>query len=162
MKDLIEQACTAAQIPQVNIGEVKGLVAGDFAWEKYQVRINPQLKGQDLIETVIHEVAHAADYKRNGHRKNARGQFASHDTLFRNIMREIAEVMGTTVTCSTTHDLKLKPARKMRQWKYQCGCPKGIIVSTIMHNRIQKRNEGRKCLTCSTGFRSHNLIGQVL
>ena len=167
LNTLVQKACTAAKIPQLRVGVVKGLVAGDFSWKNYQVRINPQLEGQELIETVIHEVAHAVDYKRHGHRKNARGNYISHDTLFRNIMREIANVMGETVTCATTHDLELKPARKMRQWKYNCGCvledgsPKGIVVSTVIHNRIQKKGQTRGCRTCGSWFKKDNFIKEV-
>jgi predicted SprT family Zn-dependent metalloprotease len=170
-RTMFAQVCDAANSISRNQIEVsvsfdlKGQVAGDFAWEQKHVRINAFVVSNypdKLQELMIHEVAHAVDYVQNGHRKNSRGQYIGHDSKFRGYMRDIASELGATVSTKTTHDMNLPSARKMRKWKYQCGCADNIVISTVMHNRIQKKGQTRGCHTCGEWFNKTKFVEEVI
>ena len=164
-RTIFADVCKAAQLQDISVSfDLKGKVAGDFAWAEKHVRINAFVVSNypdKLQELMIHEVAHAVDYVQNGHRKNSRGQYISHDAKFRGYMRDIAMQLGVVVDTTTTHQMNLPSARRMRKWEYECGCPNNIVVSTVMHNRMQKKNERRKCLSCHKSIHKATFLKEI-
>ena len=134
------------------IVDLKGMTAGYCDASAKFIRINEVLTkhehlADELERTILHEVAHAVDIMRHGHRKNG-NKFVHHDHIFYTICRELGIPDETR-----THDIKeLVSTRKYREfeyrlrklidgeWKYMVhnGKPVCETLKTIRHNKLQK------------------------
>lgn len=156
----VATACDIADItPPVIAFDLKGKMGGWYIATEDKIRINVEIASRELEnykDTVLHELAHAIDYKRNGGRKSSNGKWIHHDNLFRQYMREIGGV-----DTSTTHNFETTPVRTQRKWLYTCDCEENIKVSTVIHNRIQKKGQVRICRTCNFHFGKNHFIKEA-
>ena len=130
VSDLCEKA--NIEMPEVVVRNM-GMIGGEFDPNTYTVSFNSQgLAFDDFWTTVVHEVAHAVDWKRNGDRRR-NGKCIHHDETFYRICRELGDSEPTR-----THSYPFKPTRKYREFEYLCGCPEPHIVKTPTHNKLQK------------------------
>lgn len=171
----VATACDIADIEAPEVAfDLQGKTAGWYLAKTDRLRINTDISArywdedlQGVKDVVLHELAHAIDYKRNGGRfsvdKNGKRKWIHHDELFRTYMLEIGGV-----DTSTTHNFKTVAVRKQRRWSYACECtdsngnPIGIKVSTVIHNRIQKKNHGRICKACKFHFNKEHFLQEAV
>ena len=138
---------------------VKGLVAGWAEPCGTIVKFNQEAANKYPIEfdkTIIHEVAHAIDIQRNGHRKNG-GKYIHHDQVFYDICVELGDPDP-----SRTHEYKLMPARIYKQFEYLCECGGYHTLKTPSHNKLQKgMTQWYKYRDCGGKIFKHTLIREI-
>ena len=159
--NIVTYTCKKAGIPTPNITfKTKGHVAGWFKPSDYSVDYNLDIAKSAGIdkytETVIHEIAHAVDWKRNSIRYSSNGRRLLHDKVWKDIMSELGYH-----NAKATHNYETKPAKIYRKFLYECKCDNNIIVKTPTHNKIQKNNNVRICLKCKTHFGRNELIKEI-
>ena len=82
----------------------------------------------DCVELVLpHELAHIIQY--------ARGHSGGHGADWKEYC---ALLGGDSQRVSKKSYPLLKPAKKMRQWKYACTLGETHVLSTVRHNKLQK------------------------
>lgn len=103
------------------------------------IRINSQLlatHSQEMIEvTVPHEVAHVAIYRRYGR------HVRPHGPEWKALMRAFG------VCAETCHALPTTPARRLKRFRYVCGCKEPAWLTSIRHRRAQNGTVYR-CRRC--------------
>lgn len=123
-------------IPNIDT-TLKGNFAGKAIYSKYMVKINLEIPEHGARNTVFHEVAHLVAHKLYPIIERGHGRY------WRSIMYQMGE---EPTRC---HNYGLTPARKKRKFSYKCeGCSKHYTVSSIIHNRITKKNYRYFCSNC--------------
>jgi predicted SprT family Zn-dependent metalloprotease len=94
-----------------------------------------------IAEIVPHEVAHYCTDYRYGIIKNG-SKTVHHGTAWKNMMR----VFGAKPI--PYHTLNVKAGRNLREFEYTCECGRQHTVTTIIHNKIQKKGQKYICRHC--------------
>lgn len=138
-------AVNARQLPiPVVRFDLKGKIAGQAVLPRRgkapcHIRINHQLLGshpREILErTVPHEVAHVAMHQVHGHRVRPHGPE----------WKALMQAFG--VDASTRHDLPARAVRRLRHFRYRCGCEEDVWLTSIRHNRVMSGAQYR-CRRC--------------
>lgn len=113
-----------------------GYCAGRAYYRFGKVVLNPQLLDftfDDVLSTVAHEFAH--------HMANQLYKDRGHGKSWKNVMEELG------FAPERCHTLAFAPAKKTRTYRYQCNC-RIFELSSVRHNRIQKREKSYRCNCC--------------
>lgn len=156
IESLTHYLCHWANIPVPKlVYDLRGHTAGEYWPNEHKIRFN-----MDVAEnypnlyhvTVIHELAHAVDYIRNGYRKYSNGKHIHHDDTFYaycSMLHSYTDYIPHEY--KRTHEYKTTATRKFREFEYKCGCPEPHMVKTPTHNKIQ-RGYQYICRECKTTF----------
>lgn len=129
---------SAARLPVPDVVfDLRGRSAGQavFSGRSRQghIRINPLLlashPAEMLAQTVPHEVAHMAIFRLHGRRAKPHG----HE------WKALMAAFG--VDASPCHALPAEPSRRLRRYRYECGCDEPAWLTSIRHRRAQQGTE---------------------
>lgn len=108
------------------------------------IRLNAELLERHpremLEQTIPHEVAHVVANHLYGPR------IRPHGPEWRSIMQAFG------VTPDVRHNMHAEPTRRLRRHHYLCGCPDGVELTAIRHNRAQ-RGTVYRCRRCGETLR---------
>lgn len=115
-----------------------------------RLRFNMNLAEQnpEFIErTPRHEVAHYVDHVRNGYkqRRSANGKRDIHGKYWQAIMRELG-----AEDISRCHSYTGVKKRVYRKFLYQCHAGHQYELTTVRHNKVQKKGVHYVCRECSS------------
>lgn len=120
-------------LPEVRF-DLRGRAAGQAVLSRRRnvvdvIRLNADLLAshpRDMLdETVPHEVAHVAVHRLYGRRVRPHGPE----------WKALMQAFG--VPADTCHKLPVTPARRLRQFRYACGCDEPAWLTSIRHRRAQ-------------------------
>ncbi len=118
--------------------DLRGLRAGTAEFERWRIRLNPELllhHAQSFIDdTVPHEAAHLVAWRVWGVR------IQPHGTQWRRVM----SLLGAAP--ERCHRYAATPSRRLRRFRYACSCREHWL-SSIRHNRA-RRGIHYLCLSC--------------
>lgn len=119
-------------VPELRF-DLRGRAAGQAVFSRASrvchVRINADLLVAHpqamLDETVPHEIAHVVVYRLYGTRARPHGQE----------WKRLMAAFG--VDASPCHSLPAEPSRRLKQYRYVCGCDTPVWLTSIRHRRAQ-------------------------
>ncbi|RJS94463.1 SprT-like domain-containing protein [Salinisphaera sp. Q1T1-3] len=117
-------------VPEVRF-DLRGRAAGQAVFarrsRRCHVRINADLLASHpremLDETVPHEIAHVVVYRLYGTRAKPHGRE----------WQSLMQAFG--VDASPCHALPAEPVRRLKQYRYVCGCDEPAWLTSIRHKR---------------------------
>ena len=140
-------------VPEEIRFDKNGTVAGTSCFNYHRgsghLNFNPELmeKNWDTFDTtIIHEVAHYCVSIYWGMVVDRRGRRQSHGKAWKSMMRFFG--VSDVQRCHTYDTSKIKRARKVKRFGYDCPCGEPHNVSTRMHNQITK-GRTRICSLCN-------------
>jgi len=136
---------SAKRLPIPSVGfDLRGRAAGQAMLARRRrdtdrIRINAALLASHpddiLAETVPHEVAHVAVHRIHGHGARPHGPE----------WKALMTAFG--VAPEPCHTLPTEPARRLRHFRYACGCDEPAWLTSIRHKRA-RRGTRYMCRRC--------------
>lgn len=129
-------------VPEVRF-DLRGRTAGQAVFprrsDRSHIRLNAQLlvshPREMLAETIPHEVAHIVIHRLHGR------SVRPHGAEWRALMNAFG------VEASTCHSLPAEPVRRLKRYRYTCGCDAPLWLTSIRHRRACSGTEYR-CRRC--------------